>query len=89
MTTSGYYASHGAWSDPSQFALPPWSSDLHVLSRAINTIIRHPVGRSPVPFTEAQRQDLLLRTASELMRNSEILQVANRDGLTDASRLCA
>jgi hypothetical protein len=84
MTTSGYYASHGTWSDPT-----PMSSDLHVLSRAINTIIRRPVGRSPVPFTEAQRQDLLLRTASELMRNSEILQVANRDGLTDASRLCA
>ncbi len=64
---SEYYTSHSAWSAPGRFAPPPWSGDLHALSRAIDAIMRHPVGRSSVPFTEAQRRDLLLRTVNELM----------------------
>jgi hypothetical protein len=91
MPTSEYYASHSAWSDPGQFKLPPWSSDLHALSRAIDTVIRHPVGRSSVPFTEAQRQDLLLRTANELMAKAAergILGVAEHDEMRKVGGVC-
>ncbi len=70
MATSNYYVSHSGWSDPGQRTLPLWSGDLRALSRAIAAIIRHPVARSSAPFTEEQRQDLLLREATELMERA-------------------
>jgi hypothetical protein len=91
MTASGYYASHSAWSNPGRFALPPWSDDMHALSRSIDAIIRHPVGRSSEPFTEVQRQDLLLRTAYELMAKAAergILGTATHDEMRKVGGVC-
>jgi Transglutaminase-like superfamily len=91
MAGSEYYASHSTWSDPGQFTLPSWSGDLHVLSRVINAIIRHPVGRSSVPFTEAQRQDLLLRTARELLARAaerSVLGTAEHDETRKVGGVC-
>lgn len=91
MTASGYYVFHSAWSDPGRFALLSWSNDLHALSRAIDAIIRHPVARSSVPFTPAQRQDLLLRTATELMTKAAergILETATHDEARKVGGVC-
>jgi hypothetical protein len=63
-----------------------WSDDLRELSRCICRLLRHPLDRDPsgIPFTEAQRQDLLLRPASGLLRAA-----AERSGsacVSDAAR---
>jgi hypothetical protein len=88
---AGYYVSQSEWSDPGGHSLPHWSTDLRALSRAIDGIIRHPVGRSSDPFTEEQRQDLLLRKAAELMERAAergILEAGTRDEKRKVGGVC-
>jgi hypothetical protein len=93
MSASGYYSQHSAWSNPGSFveALSPLSADLYGLSRAIDAIIRHPVNASPIPFSQMQREDLLLRSAYELLNKADergILNVASPDLALKVGGVC-
>ncbi len=91
MAVCRYYVSHSEWSDPADSTLPHWSDDLGALCRAIDSIIRHPVARSSVPFTEEQRQDLLLRKVAELVERAAergSLGIGTRDERRKVGGVC-
>jgi hypothetical protein len=68
---TSFYVEHSKWSDcgPFRGMIGLWGDDLGELSRSIGGLLRHPLDDT-VPLTEAQRQDLLLRSASELLAAS-------------------